>query len=72
MIAMYDRSSTVTCVNDARQELFARKQKSYQSIPPTRAALVQHLKRSAYQVDVYGAKQQCASLKLLVLQIGGG
>ena len=49
MIAMYDRSSTATCVNDARLELFARKQKSYQSIPPTRAALVQHLKPSAYQ-----------------------
>ena len=46
---MYDRSSTATCVNDARLELFACKQKSYLSIPPTRAAIVQHLKRSAYQ-----------------------
>jgi len=35
VIAMYDRSSTVKCVDDARLELFARKQKSYKSIPPT-------------------------------------
>ena len=49
VIAMYDRSSIAKCVDDARLELFARKQKSYQSIPPTQAALVQHLKRSAYQ-----------------------
>ena len=46
---MYDRSSNANCVDDARLELFARKQKSYQSIPPTRAALVQPLKRFAYQ-----------------------
>ena len=49
MITIYDKSSIAKCVDDARLELFARKQKSYQSIPPTRAALVQHLKRSAYQ-----------------------
>ncbi len=42
-------SSTAKCVDDARLELFARKQRSYKSIPPTRAALMQHLKRSAYQ-----------------------
>ena len=46
VIGMYDRSSIAKCVE---LELFARKQKSYQSISPTRAALVQHLKRSAYQ-----------------------
>ncbi len=44
VIAMYDRSSTAKCVDDARLELFARKQRSYKSIPPTRAALMQHLK----------------------------
>lgn len=49
VVTMYDRSSTATCVNNARLELFARKQRSYQSIPPTQAALVQHLKRAAYQ-----------------------
>ena len=51
IVTLYDRSSNAVCVNDARLELFARKQRSYQSIPPTRAALVQHLKRATYQAS---------------------
>ena len=29
--------------------MFARKQKPYETIPPTQAALLQHVKRAAYQ-----------------------
>ncbi len=36
--------------NDARLELCAREQRSYQGIPPTQAALVQHIRCAAYQV----------------------
>ena len=46
---MYDRSSADTSVNDARLNLFARKQKPYDAIPPTRSALKLHLKRVANQ-----------------------
>ena len=42
VITMYDRSSTTTCVNDACLDLFARKQRSYEAIPPTQSALLQH------------------------------
>lgn len=49
VVTMYDRSSTVTQVDDARLDMFARKQRPYESIPPTRAALLQHAKRAAYQ-----------------------
>ena len=49
VIIMYDKSSAATSVNDARLDLFARKQRQYESIPPTRAALVQQAKRAAYQ-----------------------
>lgn len=49
VVMMYDRSSTVTSVDDARLEMFARKQRPYEAIPPTRAALLQHVKRAAYQ-----------------------
>ena len=51
IVTLYDRSSNAVCVNDARLELFSRKQRSYQSIPPTRAAIVQHLKRATYQAS---------------------
>ena len=49
VVMMYDRSSSTEAVDDARLELFARKQRSYEAIPPTRAALVQHIRRAAYQ-----------------------
>ena len=48
VITIYDRSSTTTCVNDARLDLFARKQRSYEAIPPTQSALLQHTKSAAY------------------------
>ena len=46
---MHDRSSADTSVNDARLNLFARKQKPYDAITPTRSALKLHLKRVANQ-----------------------
>ena len=49
VVVMYGRSSEATCANDARLDLFARKQRSFDAIPPTQAALKEHVKRSAYQ-----------------------
>ena len=46
---MYDKSSPTADINDARLDLFARKQKSYETIPPTRGALVEHTSRTMYQ-----------------------
>ena len=46
---MYDRSSTATGVDAARLDMFARKQRAYEAIPPTRAALFEHTKRAAYE-----------------------
>lgn len=60
VILMYDRSSTVDSVDDARLDLFARKLRPYEAIPPTRAALIQHTKRAAYQAGWVWA-QACLS-----------
>ena len=49
VVIMYDRSSSAECVNDARLDLFARKQRPYEAIPPIQAALKQHVNRAAYQ-----------------------
>lgn len=49
---MYDRSSAATGVDEARLDLFARKQRSYDAIPPTSAALKEHAKRAAYQAGI--------------------
>ena len=52
VVLMYDRSSEASCVNEARLDLFARKQRTYYAIPPTRATLREHAKRAAYQGGV--------------------
>ena len=49
VVLVYDRSSPLKAVNEARLEMFARKQKMYDTIPPTQDALYQHIRRSAYQ-----------------------
>jgi hypothetical protein len=48
-VIMYDWSSSTNKVNDVRLDLFARKQRPYNGIPPSRAALVEHIKRSVLQ-----------------------
>ena len=46
VVIMYDRTSTIKKVNEARFDLFARKQRSFTAITPTRAALNEHVKRA--------------------------
>ena len=52
MVMMYDKSSTATRVNNAILDMFARKQRPYQVIPPTRSPLLQHIKRAVYHAQV--------------------
>jgi hypothetical protein len=48
-VIMYDQSSSTNKVNDASLDIFARKQRPYNGIPPSRAALVEHIKRYVMQ-----------------------
>ena len=51
-VSMYMKDGVVcpaTDVNNARLDMFARKQRPYQAIPPTRSALLQHVKLASYQ-----------------------
>ena len=50
VILMYDKSSTATDIDSVRLDLFARKQRAYDAIPTTSAALEYHTKHAAYQV----------------------
>ena len=49
VITMYDRSSSFTDIDAVRLDMFGHKQRSYDSIPPTRAALTEHTKHATYQ-----------------------
>ena len=48
IILLYDRTSTSTDIDQARRKLFAKRH-NMQSIPPTKAALKEHVKRTVYQ-----------------------
>jgi len=48
VILLYGRTSTCTDTDKARKKLFARKNNA-ELIPPTKAALEEHVKRAAYQ-----------------------
>ena len=48
IILLYDRTSTCTEIDTARRKLFAKRHNA-QSIPPTKAALEEHVKRALYQ-----------------------
>lgn len=49
VVLMYDRSSSKMTVNALRQHLFTKKSRSMEALPPTEAALLQHVKRAAFQ-----------------------
>ena len=49
VVLLYDRTSDLLQVNDARKQLFTQKSRSLENIPPTCAALKEHVKRASYQ-----------------------
>ena len=53
VVLMYDRTSDIMEVNEAREQLFAHKARALENIPPTKAALKQHIKRACYQANIW-------------------
>lgn len=54
VVLLYDRTSSCNQVDMARQELFTQKSRSIDRLPPTRGALLQHIKWSAMQACIWG------------------
>ena len=52
-ILMHDRTSACFGVNEARKKLFIHKSRSLENIPPTKAALEQHIKRAGLQAHCW-------------------
>ena len=44
VISLYSVSCTVADVNEARQQIFAQSSHTFEYLPPTNAALVEHVK----------------------------
>ena len=53
IVVLYDRTSPLTLVNDAREELFCKRNRSVDRLPPTQDALLQHVRRSIHQAGVW-------------------
>ncbi|ELU07992.1 hypothetical protein CAPTEDRAFT_216620 [Capitella teleta] len=53
VILLYDKSSKATDVNEARKHIFTQKARSLENIPPTQAALEQHVKRAVLQAKIW-------------------
>ena len=51
VVLMYDRTINIMEVNDARKQLFVHKSRALCNIPPTQAALQQHIKRACLQAN---------------------
>jgi len=56
VVLMYNRTSGHMEVNKARKQLFTQKARTLENIPPTQAALLQHVKRATFQANV---RNQC-------------
>ena len=64
VVLVFDRTSTDVTVNEARKILFSQKGRSMDNLPPTQAALVEYIKRAAYQTGHVWAQMLVASPKL--------
>ena len=49
VISLYSVSCTLTDVNKVRQQIFAQSSCTFEYLPPTKAALVEHIKRTTHQ-----------------------
>ena len=53
VILMHDKTSECFGLNEARKKLFIHKSRSLENIPPTKAALEQHIKRASLQAHCW-------------------
>ena len=53
VVLLYDRTSDLVKVNDARKWLFTQRSRNLENIPPTQAALTQNIKWASYQANCW-------------------
>ena len=53
---MYGRSTSTNKVNEAHLDSFARKQRPYNGIPPSKAALIEHIKHDIHRGNRYASR----------------
>ena len=56
-VVLYDRTSSLSSVNDILEELFCRCNRAINRLPPTQNALLQHSKCAVYQKLEFGPQE---------------
>ena len=61
-VIIYDKTSGCQDVNESRRELFCKKSRNLENLPPTQDVLAQHVKRVIFQSSVWSLSSdlQCA------------
>lgn len=57
-VILYDRTSSLSSVNETRKELFCQKNPPLEKLPPTQDALLQHIRRTVYQAGIWTTSTQ--------------
>ena len=71
VLLLYDRTSDIMNVNDARKQLFTQKSRSLENLPPSQQALKQHIKRACFQYNCWN-KTLLSTQVFPVQQTGAG
>ena len=53
VVVLYDRTSSLSSVNEARRDLFCHKNQAMERVPPTQDTLLQHTLRVIYQAGIW-------------------
>ena len=56
-VVLYDKTSQLSSVDEARRELFCHRDKM-EALPPTQGALLQHSNRAVYQASIWTTADQ--------------
>lgn len=51
-VILYDKTSHLNSVNETRRELFCQRNRAMDKLPPTKDALLQHVRRAGRHLDV--------------------
>jgi len=57
-VILYDKTSPLSCVNEARREFFCKKNRAMDKLPPTKDALLQHVRRTVHQAGIWTTSTQ--------------
>ena len=52
-VILYDKTSALNSVNEARKKLFCEDNRSMDRLPPTQDALLQHVRRAVFQAGIW-------------------